>query len=111
VAPTATFYPQCQNDNLIEFVGGNALFNIAVTDFQQTNTDDAVTCCELCANTADCSGFSGPTPGFTDCFIFLATTCDASTSTWTVFFGGSTSDFDIVGNGNCGQGTYGGNAF
>jgi len=70
---------------------------------------DAVSCCELCANTADCAGFSGPQSGYTDCYLFTTSTCDASVADWTVYLAnGQTGDFDIVGNGNCGQGEFGG---
>ena len=73
------------------------------------NQPDAVSCCELCANTAGCSGFSGSLSPFTDCYLFPANTCDASVVDWTVYSAdGQTSDFDVVGNGNCGQGTFGG---
>jgi hypothetical protein len=95
---------------LIEYVGGQPLYFLQATDYTLVNSPDPVACCQLCANTPDCAGFAGATPGFTDCYIFGdLDTCDASQSDWSVFLANDqTSDFSVVGNGNCGQGTYGG---
>lgn len=107
---TVTYYPQCQSNNLVEYVGGQPLYYLQSNSFTMVSTPDAVTCCQTCANRADCAGFAGPSSGFTDCYIFGDLgTCNAATSDWTTYIAnGQTSDFDVVGNGNCGQGTFGG---
>jgi hypothetical protein len=108
---TVTYYPQCQSDNLITYVGGQPLYFLQPNSYTLVSTPNGVSCCQICATTPDCAGFSGPSSGFTDCYIFGdGGTCDASQADWTVYSANSplNDDFDVVGNGNCGQGTYGG---
>lgn len=108
---TATYYPQCQSNNVIEFVGGTPLYYLSpISPFIITNAPDPLTCCQLCANTANCGGYAGASVPYTDCYLFTPGTCDATATTFTVYnAAGQTGDFSVVGNGNCGQGAYGGN--
>jgi hypothetical protein len=107
-----TYYPQCQSNNLITYIGGSPLYflNPGITTFTAGTAPDGVTCCQMCAALPDCSGFSGPSPGYNDCYLFGDQgTCDASTPYFQALTGNPVnSDYDVVGNGNCGQGSYGG---
>jgi hypothetical protein len=99
---------------MILYVGGNPLYWLIQYSggYSMVNAPDALTCCQLCANTVDCSGYTGPVSGYTDCYLIGdAGTCDASQNYFTIdTCDGQCPDnnYGVVGNGNCGQGNYGG---
>ncbi|KAK5991422.1 hypothetical protein PT974_09704 [Cladobotryum mycophilum] len=115
IIATATYYPLCQPNNLIDHVGGNPMFYMSANGDSVSlgSAPDAVTCCQICANTEFCAGFSGPVPGYTDCYIWTgpggAGSCDGSVVGWTAFSVTSlpSDDLSVIGNGNCGRAAYG----
>ncbi|OJJ45110.1 hypothetical protein ASPZODRAFT_18021 [Penicilliopsis zonata CBS 506.65] len=106
-APSATFYAQCDTDNRIDSYLGQEIgyisFNSAFTMLSAVTTDTTgYSCCVICANTDDCTGWAQSPAGY--CYYLKSDgRCDGTNSFGDVFHyyttGGPTY---TIGNGACG---------
>jgi len=105
-----TAYAACAADNQLNGVGGHLVYNVNLDNgYSSATANDLTDCCVKCLFSSVCAGYTA-FPGTCLLINGVPGVCIPSFRAWSFETRAGYVNPVTIGNGNCGQGTYNGDA-